>query len=300
MTTTVLTSRRLVALREPSPQRHKDHRDSLCPLCLCGDVSVRATGTRVLELATRFWFAITVIGQWAFLYYIVALYGSPTIRGSFEEWNRNRHLLKGYVAGDTAGNLTFAAHALLAAIIALGGVVQLVPQIRERAKWLHRWNGRLFVFTAIAVSITGLYMVWVRGASMSTANAIGSSLDAVLIIAFSALTARTAIARDVARHRRWALRTFVVANGQWFMRIGFFAWTIVGHGRYVPEFFSFWNFGSYLVPLLVLELYLHVRRSGAIRERFAFAGVLTVFTLLTATGIAGIAIFLWTTVLARI
>ncbi len=95
-----------------------------------------------LKAAAGFWFLVAVIGQWAFLYYIVAFYGPSTLQGHFQAWSKNTFLFEGYVASNTAGNLVFAAHALLAAVIAFGGAIQLIPQIRERAISVHRWNGR--------------------------------------------------------------------------------------------------------------------------------------------------------------
>jgi len=124
-----------------------------------------------LKASAGLWFLVAVIGQWAFLYYIVAFYGPSTLQGHFQAWSKNTFLFKGYVAGDTAGNLAFAAHALLAAVIAFGGALQLIPQIRARAISVHRWNGRLFLLTALAVSIAGLYLVWVRGAPSQTLSA---------------------------------------------------------------------------------------------------------------------------------
>src|SRR5258708_20907560 len=97
-----------------------------------------------LAAAAGLWFLVAVIGQWAFLYYIVAFYGASTVTGNFQAWTRNTFLLKGYVAGDTAGNLAFATHVLLAAFIAFGGAIQLIPQIRGRAIVIRRSNSRLF------------------------------------------------------------------------------------------------------------------------------------------------------------
>jgi hypothetical protein len=249
-----------------------------------------AVGTAALEAAARFWVVVAVIGQWAFLYFILALYGSSTLQGNFQAWSRNKFLLKGYVAGDTAGNLAFAAHALLAAVIAFGGAIQLVPQIRARAIAVHRWNGRLFLLTAFGVSVSGLYMVWVRGARLSMPSAVGVSLNAVLIILFGALAWRAAVTRDVVAHRRWALRTYLVANGQWFIRVGMLAWMIVSRGQ-DHGFYRFWNFGCYLVPLAVLELYLRAKQSAGPNGRYAIAALLIVLTVFMGVGIFGVTMF---------
>jgi len=265
-----------------------------------------SAGETALKAAARLWFLVAVIGQWAFLYYIVAFYGSPTLQGNFQAWSRNTMLLKGYVAGDTVGNLTFAAHVLLAAVIAFGGALQLVPQIRSRLPALHRWNGRLFMLTALGVSLSGLYMIWVRGSSPIFVGALAISLDAALIVAFIALAWRAARARDIPTHRRWALRLYLAANGQWFFRVGLFAWIVVNRGpvgvgkSLNGPFALFWDFACYLLPLAVLEIYLRVKASAGQGRRFAVAGGLAVLTALMGIGIFGVYVAMWRPLLERL
>lgn len=265
---------------------------------LSNRLDVSSAANTALNAAARFWLAVSLIGQWAFLYYIVAFYGPSTFMGDFQAWTRNRFLIKGYVPGDTPGNLVFAAHALLAGVIAFGGALQLIPRIRSRWMSFHRWNGRAFIATSLLVSLTGLWMVWVRGAKMSTPSAIAVSINGVLIIVFAVLAWRTARSHDVSAHRRWALRTYMVANGQWFIRIGMIAWMMINRGR-DGGFFQFWNFGCYLFPLLVLELYLHTKEKAGSAARFAMAGGLAVLTLLMGFGIFGLSMFLWQQILAK-
>ena len=80
-----------------------------------------------LEYSVRFWFMAMVVGQVAFVYYIVAFYGGALAHGTPEVWNKV--LPHGYVAGDVTGNLTLAAHLFVAAIVTLSGLLQLVPKI---------------------------------------------------------------------------------------------------------------------------------------------------------------------------
>jgi predicted membrane protein DUF2306 len=261
------------------------------------ELKLNSIADTALETAAGLWFLVAVIGQWAFLYYIVAFYGASTVTGNFQAWTRNIFLLKGYVAGDTAGNLAFAAHVLLAAIIAFGGAIQLIPQIRTRAIAIHRWNGRLFVLTALGGSVSGLYMVWVRGARINLMSAVAVSLNAVLIILFAGLAWRSALRREIPTHRLWALRLYLMANGQWFIRVGFMAWILsrrlVGiGGSFDGPFFLFWGFGSYLLPLAVLELYLLAQESAGPSGRFAMAGGLFALTLLMGVGIVGFSSFM--------
>ncbi len=245
-----------------------------------------------LNAAARFWFAVAVAGQWAFLYYILAFYGPSTLTGNFKAWSRNKFLLKGYVAGDTVGNLFFAAHVLLAAVVTFGGALQLVPQIRARALAFHRWNGRVFLVTAMAASLAGLHMVWVRGSTQNLDGAIAITINTALILAFAVLAWRSAAARDIAAHRRWALRAYLAANGVWFIRVGLFAWALLSHGH-IGIFDRIWSFGCYLLPLGVLELYLRAKRGGGPGSRLAVAGGLFVSTVLMGVGIVGVYLALW-------
>lgn len=266
---------------------------------LTNRLGLNSVADKVLKAAAVFWLVVALVGQWAFMYYIVAFYGPSTFTGNFQAWTKNTFLRKSYVAGDTAGNLTFAAHALLAAVIAFGGAIQLIPQIRTRAISIHRWNGRLFLLTALGLSVSGLYMEWVRGDRASMIDALAISLNAVLIVAFVALAWRSVLRRDLATHRRWALRTYLVANAQWFTRVGFMAWFIVGRKlvgigeRFDGPFFVFWSFGCYLLPLAVLELYLRAKESTDPRGLFAMAGGLAVLTVLMGIGIFGFTMLAW-------
>jgi uncharacterized membrane protein len=248
---------------------------------------------RALKAAAGFWFAVAVIGQWAFLFYVAAFYGTSTLTGNFRAWNKNTFLNMAYVRGDTVGNLAFASHALLAGVIAFGGAIQLIPQVRKRAIALHRWMGRVFFVTALGLSTSGLYMEWIRGDRFNMVGAVAISINAVLIIAFCLLAWRSAWVHEVAAHRRWALRAYLVANAQWFTRVGVFAWIILNRGpvgigdHFDGPFIFFWDFGCFLVPLSALELYLRAKESPSLRQRFAVATGLVVLTLLMGVGALG-------------
>jgi uncharacterized membrane protein len=250
-----------------------------------------ADAARALSAAARVWLLTAVIGQWLFFVYIAGFYGPSTLSGDIAAWSRNSMLLKGYVPGDTAGNIAFGAHALLAGIIAFGGALQLAPQLRSRWPALHRWNGRLFMVVAIGVSLTGFYMVWVRHTWTSLLGATAISLNGLLIIGSAIQAWRAARGGDLVAHRRWALRLYLVANAQWFTRVGFFAWLLIGHGLFhapkalTGQVFDAWSFGCFLVPLGVLDLYLRAKDSTGSGGRIAMAGGLAVLTTLMAVGI---------------
>jgi hypothetical protein len=250
-----------------------------------------------LSVAAGFWLLVALIGQWAFFYYIVAFYGTSTIAGNFEVWNRLEALGRTpYVAGDAGGNIAYAAHALGAGIIAFGGALQLMPWIRNRFPAFHRWNGRLFLFTVTGLALSGFYLVWIRGTSPSFLEGLSTSLNGVLILVFAALALRYAMARNIAVHRRWAMRLYLVSNAQWFLRVGLFSYFVVNRmlGNDVSfgdPFLHFWTWGCYLVPLAVLQLYFFAQDIGGAAVRVATTGVLVALALFMGVGIFAFSMF---------
>lgn len=258
----------------------------------------RRTGGAALKASVTLWFTVAVIGQLLFAYYVAALYGGAVVRGDPARWNSVAP--HAHVPGDTAGNAAFGLHMLLAVIITAGGALQLIPQVRSRAPAFHRWNGRLYVLLAAVASLTGLYMVWARGTVGDLSQHIGVSLNGLLILLCAALAVRHARARDLARHRAWALRLFLVVNGVWFFRVGLMCWIFLHQGpagfdpkTFTGPFLTFLSFAQFLVPLGVLQLYLRARDGGGAVMRYAMAASLTVLTAAMALGIFAAAAIMW-------
>ena len=258
-------------------------------------------GDRALAAAARFWWIAAVIGQAMFLTYIVVAYVPATLTGNFAAWPG---MIKGYIPGDTAGNLAVGTHMLLAAVVTFGGMLQLVPQIRRRAPVVHRLIGRTFLVSAMAAALGGLWMVWVRDATLSPANSYAISGNALLILAFGALGWRQAVRGEFASHCRWAMRTFIVANGVWFLRVGAIGVgaSLTGAGVKLDQeaFFNIMVFASYLVPLAILELYLGAQAAGGRSHRLLMAGGLTFATVVMSVGIVGAWFALFAPALAKL
>jgi uncharacterized membrane protein len=271
---------------------------SIGPMESARSIATRPAGSFNSELALRgaaaFWLFVALTGQWAFLYYIAAFYGTSTLTGSFETWNRLAMLGRSpYVVGDPLGNITFATHALAAGVVACGGALQLIPQVRNRFPVFHRWNGRVFLVTVVALSFSGFYLVWVRHASLSP---VATTINGLLILTFAFLALRAALARRIAVHRRWAMRLYLVSNAQWFTRVGVFSYFAINQALGNPvsirdPFLSFWAFGCYLVPLAVLEMYLRARDGSSPLAKGAVASGLVALTLIMGVGIFAFGMF---------
>lgn len=251
-----------------------------------------------LKAAARFWFVVAVIGQLVFAFAVASFYGLTALRGDFHGWSR--FITHGYVPGDTMGNLAVLLHVASAVVVMLAGALQLVPGVRDRFPAFHRWNGRIYMLTAVILSVAGLYMTWIRGSVGDIFQHLGGSLGAVLIWLCAALALRYALARDFKTHRRWALRLFLVASSAWFFRLMFFLTLLVFKGPvgFDPATFqgpllTYMSFAQYLLPLAVLEIYLRAQdRAGALR-RMATAGFLFVITLAMGAGIFAVTMAVW-------
>ena len=259
---------------------------------------LNSVANTALKAATRFWFAVTVLGQLAFAFAVASFYGMAAIRGDHHAWNG--HITHGYVPGDTMGNLAVAMHLSSAVVIMLAGAVQLVPQVRSRFPMFHRWNGRIYMLTALALSAAGVYMHWVRGSVGDSAQHIGGTVNAVLIWFCGAMALRYAMARNFGAHRCWALRFFLVVSASWFLRIGLFLTLLVFKGpvgfdpsSFTGPFLTFMVYAQFLVPLGVLEIYLRAQdRPGAVR-RLATAAMLFVVSLLMVAGLFAVTMAIW-------
>ena len=251
-----------------------------------------AAARSALRTAALAWFVPTFIGQWAFAYHIAATYIATAFAGKAALWNK--HLFVGFVPGDLVGNLALVAHLFIAFAITIGGTLQLIPQIRTHAPAFHRWNGRLYIVMAFVTSVAAIYMIWTRKTFGGILlNDIGVSLNGVLIMICAAFTIRHAIARNLEVHRRWALRTFIVVSGVWFLRVTYsFLAAVPGDTPGVTDDMTgptnvVINFASYLVPLAVLEIYLRAKRSPSASAKFAAAALVLVAAVATGIGVYG-------------
>ncbi|WP_298126051.1 DUF2306 domain-containing protein [Brevundimonas sp.] len=251
-----------------------------------------------LRWAGILWFVVAAIGQAAFVGFILAFYGTRTVAGNYAGWN-DKPLIDGYIAGDAVGNFVFAAHVLLASVVTFAGLMQLVPAIRRAVPALHRWTGRTFLIVAGFMALSGFWLTLVRGTSLSTVSSAAIVVDGVLILIFGGLAWQHAVKRRFDQHRLWAMRTFMAVSGVWFLRVGIMGWVLVNQG---PVGMSnnlsgpadiVLVFGSYLIPLGLLELYFRAGRSAHAAPKLLTAALVLVAAVFTAIGVFGTIALMW-------
>ncbi len=252
----------------------------------------------ILNITVLVWFIVAVIGQWIFATYVIFFYGKATATGHSEDWNKV--LPHGYVAGETMGNIVVGCHLLLAAIIIIGGPLQLIPKFRKYAPIFHRWNGRLYILIAFVVSLSGLFMVWIRGSIGGVIQHVSISINAVLIMISAIFAIKYAMIRDIKNHRIWAIRLFLLVNGVWFFRVGLNFWIFINQEpvgfdpkTFEGPFLSFLTFSQYVIPLVLFELYLKAKKDSNNRLVLITSTIFVLFTVIIAIGIFAASMRIW-------
>ena len=265
---------------------------------LTNRIEISFSADTVLKAATRFWFAVTVVGQLAFGFAVASFYGLTAMRGDFYAWSK--FITHGHVAGDTMGNFAVAMHVASASLLMLIGALQLTPAVRSRFPVFHRWNGRVYMLAAVSASVAGVYMTWFRGGVGDLTQHLGGTAGALLIWIFAGIALHYALARNFRTHRRWALRLFMATSASWFYRIVFFLTLLIFRRpvgfdptTFTGPFPSFMSFGQYLLPLAVLEIYFRTQDRAGAGRRLAMATGLFALTLAMVAGLFAVTMAVW-------
>ncbi len=97
-------------------------------------------------------------------------------------------------------------HVVGSATALLFGSVQLVPRVRSRWPWLHRRVGRLYASGCLVGGTGGLVMAF--GSTAGPWATLGFGGLAIAWLATTTMAWRTAVTRDYAAHRAWAIRSW--------------------------------------------------------------------------------------------
>ncbi len=181
-----------------------------------GSALVRWSG---MGLVAASWFSAA-----AFAMYILAFYLGAIPAGHLEQWNNNLAGL--YDKGRLTAFLAMSAHLATGAIILLLGPVQLIGSLRRRWPAVHRWIGRIYVFTAAVAGVGGLAFVISKGTIGGGPMNAGFGLYGALVLLAAVETWLQAVRGHYEVHRAWAIRLFALAIGSWLYRMDYGFWLL--------------------------------------------------------------------------
>jgi len=251
-----------------------------------------------LHVSISAWVIIALVGQWFFATYVLVLYVFPIVTGNPELVNLAQPII-GYVKGDTFGNTALFSHVIPAALLSVGGIIQLLPVVRRKYPALHRWNGRIFLSLGLMGALSGLYLTWVRGARLSDVGSLGITLNGILIIVAVFFAWRYAKAKQFDIHMRWAIHAFLLVNGVWFFRLYLMAWYVVNQGAngntstIDGPMDIFLSYACYGIPMLIAEGVFWAKRQKHVSKIWAITVLTSTGTLITLMGVVAAIIMMW-------
>jgi hypothetical protein len=260
---------------------------------LAGQGASSPQGAPSPRSAALYWSGVALVAaSWisaaAFGLYILGFYLGAIRTGQMEQWNENLTGL--YDKHAPLAFLAMAVHLAMGAVILLLGPVQLIGTVRSRWPAVHRWIGRLYVFTSALAGLGGLVFIATKGTIGGAAMNTGFGLYGTLMVLAAVETYRHARARRFEAHRAWAIRLFALAIGSWLYRMDYGFWLLAMHRlghleNFRGPFDVIMSFFFYLPNLAVAEIFLRARRTPSHPVFRVFAVVvMNIATLVVGVG----------------
>ena len=147
---------------------------------------------------------------------ILVYYGGDILHGKPEDWNKGLPGL--YDENYPISNSGIGFHFFAGAIILILGSIQLIEGIRIRYINIHRWIGRVYVIACIISAIGGLLFIFLKGTIGGPVMNIGFTGYGLAMLLCAILTIKFARAKQIDKHRAWAIRLYSLAIASWLYR----------------------------------------------------------------------------------
>lgn len=127
----------------------------------------------------------------------------------------------------TVAPVAWWLHAVAGAAFGLAGPLQFVLAMQRRFGRLHRVSGRVFMLAGVTLGLSGLVML-ARVPQISTSLMdVSRATFSLALLAALMLSLAAIHARDIARHRAWAIRAYAIGMGSGTVALVFFPIYIV-------------------------------------------------------------------------
>lgn len=252
----------------------------------------RVLNAGVVLLVGAVWVSTALFGL-----YILAFYAGAVADGTPETWNEGLPRL--YERETLAANIGIGLHFAAGGILLALGPIQLIRAVRRRLPALHRWLGRVYIFSALLAGLGGLAFIGAKGTIGGMPMNIGFGLYGALMVLAAVQAYRHARARRLDVHRAWAIRLFALAVGSWLYRMYYGFWMLLSGGAGHTANFDGWFdiimvFFFYVPNLLVAEFFIRSQhRPGNIALRLGAIGGLAFGIGLVALGTYYFTRFSW-------
>jgi hypothetical protein len=221
------------------------------------DATIDATSDKPWRYAIGGALVVSWVSAAIFGAYILAFYGGAVRIGDLRPWNSTLPHL--YEPHGAAATIAIGVHFAAGGSLLLLGPLQLIARVRTAWPKLHRWMGRIYVGAGALVGAGGLTFIVLNGTIGGTPMNLGFGGYGALVVVSAIQTYRYGRARQLERHRAWAIRLYALAIGSWLYRIDYGAWALItqltGHTQAFDGWFDIVMAFAFYVPNLgVAEL----------------------------------------------
>lgn len=196
-----------------------------------------------------------------------------------------------FETGRFFSNSSISLHMIFGAILTALAPLQLMIGWSKRRTKAHRIIGYFFGIAAVLTSVGGFLYVGLHGTTGGLPMNIAFSVYGLFLLIATYQTIQLARKKDIIRHHEWAIRLFILAMGSWFYRVCYgFYFTLdpsgSGHTNDFTGFFDLiMNFGFFLPPLLLLEVYFYLNRIGKFKIHPILSSIIVLaFSLILIIG----------------
>ncbi|WP_158307892.1 DUF2306 domain-containing protein [Pseudoalteromonas sp. BSi20652] len=259
--------------------------------------TIKKTPNKLLEMSKKMWLTCLLMAQICFVIYLALGYGLTGLTKGISGWSRLNNTA--YVASDPTGNSMYALHVLLAIVMIIGGSLQLIPAIRAKYAKFHRYNGRVFVILACTISLAGMYLMIARATVGNTLMHALIMFGGCMVLLASILAVQAARKRNITKHKIWAIRLYLAANGVLFFRLIIFAWFLT-FGTLGIDITTFTgptvlavSICSYVIPLLIAELVRHAETTTNKIITITTASLMVLISIVFLVGLFGVVLASW-------
>ncbi|MBQ4811829.1 hypothetical protein A7985_13825 [Pseudoalteromonas luteoviolacea] len=260
--------------------------------------SLSFNADNTLSGAIKTWVVVALAGQWFFAMYILSLYALPLMFGAIEKAQMVSPS-QGLNSNIDLNSTMFFAHVLPAILMAMSGLLQLIPNVRTRFPKFHRYNGRMFFTLGLMGAFTGLYLTWITGHRLSDIGSIGVTVNGILIPVAIYFAWQAAVKKRFAQHQRFAVHSFLLVNGVWTFRLYLMGWYIVNQGMNGntltldgPADIAL-SFASFLLPMAIYEVILWGKKQRRDSVKWGIAALACFGTLITFIGVIAAGMMMW-------
>lgn len=205
------------------------------------------------------WFVLSCLG-------IAVLAVAPYLTASLESLaGDGSQLAANYADRPAPVRVAFYLHVVFGGTALLLSPLQFAARLRRRRPSVHRATGRVILGSIAVAGTAGFVLSWYNLAGPIGTAGFGTL--AVLWVTFAAAAFRTARRRDIAAHRRWAVRAFALTYAAVMLRLWLMLLIPLQTSLLGTDADAAWDTAYAAVPflcwvpnLLVAERYLRSRR----------------------------------------